>query len=147
VPLAYRPEEERSNLTIGTAHLLEYLKATEPKVDFRFCLGADAYHDLMAGKWIESERILQLVGGEQHLVIFQRAGHDDIHNTTRASSTISKQRYVQIPHLTNVSSSQVRACTDLETIQELVLPEVLAYILENKLYAIGRQQTANANES
>jgi len=48
----------------------------------------------------------------------------------------SPVQIIQIPSLTAVSSTLVRACDDESHVRKLVHPQVVDYILEHKLYAL-----------
>jgi nicotinic acid mononucleotide adenylyltransferase len=41
---------------------------------------------------------------------------------------------LHVPDMTDISSSKVRACRDVNVLQSLVTPEVLAYMQEHRLY-------------
>ena len=129
----FSSEEDKATATVGTASLLSYLAVAYPETAFYFCLGADAYTDLMAGKWKESDRVLQILEGR--LVVFHREG--DGVTTTASSPQGANVSWCKVNHLGNVSSSQVRECRDLETLKTLVMPEVLQYMRENQLYSFS----------
>ena len=109
-------EEERVKVSVGTAALLEYfLQQEQPQEqEYTFCLGADAFLDLTAGKWKESERVLQLLQGR--FLVLQRIGIQQNNNdTTTIDTALEKRvqsipgaRLVSLPSLGDVSSSRVR---------------------------------------
>jgi nicotinic acid mononucleotide adenylyltransferase len=80
-------EEERSNLRVGTADLLEMLIKQEQQqqegnteeevlhAEFSFCLGADTFMDLTDWKWNRSKDVLKLLDGR--LVVVNRKQHDN----------------------------------------------------------------------
>lgn len=141
-------EEERAKISVGTAALLEYLheQQHDSAAEFTFCLGADAFMDLTAGKWKESARVLQLLRGR--FLVLHRIQHDsDNDKTTNAINNDLQARVQSVPGaqlvsvetLGAVSSSLVReavAAQNWESVQdETVLhPKVLAYIRERRLY-------------
>ena len=84
-------EEEKSNLRVGTADLLEMLITQEQQqignngeeedvqvqvhhaTEFSFCLGADTFMDLTDWKWKRSKDVLKLLNGR--LVVVNRKQH------------------------------------------------------------------------
>jgi nicotinic acid mononucleotide adenylyltransferase len=129
-------EEERHKVTVGTAALLDYLLQRHPSTEFSFCLGADAYRDLLAGKWKESARVLELLRGR--LVVLQRGGRtasdDELTMSSNDTAEQNSVRWLHVDHLGDVSSSQVRACQDVTELSTLVVPSVLEYMKAHKLY-------------
>lgn len=145
-------EEERAQVSVGTAALLEYLleRQGQAAVEFTFCLGADAFMDLTAGKWKESDRVLQLLQGR--FLVLNRMEPNNCSGGSNDETTINKAndlqarvasipgaQLVSVDSLGAVSSSQVRqavAKQDWTLLQdEAVLhPGVLAYIRDKQLY-------------
>lgn len=115
---------------MGTASLLEYLEFAFPDIEFSFCLGADSYKDLIQGKWKESQRVVDSFG--DRLVVFARG--------TAPVTVNPRHTIVTVDSLSTVSSTQVRNCTDIEQLQSMITPSVLAYMLEHGLYKIGKLQ-------
>jgi nicotinic acid mononucleotide adenylyltransferase len=159
-----RPLADREHASFGTATLLDYLMATtteQPSAgddchnsslssssqqasssQYTLALGADAFQDLMDGKWKESDRVLQLV---HQIVVFARptestetsAQEPEPYSTT---TTAPKIRWLAVENnggLPHISSTQARACTDVEGLSTMVPPQILDYILEHQLYAMG----------
>ena len=153
-------EAERARLSLGTASLLDYLHQDNVNNNnatiFYFCLGADAFLDLMAGKWKESDRVLQFLDGGRRLVVLHRRNNNDT-NLDADERTHDHERlllrHVQetgarlliIGHLGSVSSSQVRACRDVDELRTLVVPQVLEYIQSNRLYQFATNTTASSS--
>jgi nicotinic acid mononucleotide adenylyltransferase len=78
-PLAQQSTNDASNISVGTADLLEYYLALEggddeeegTTVEFTLCLGADTFLDLTSGTWRRTQDILDLLQGR--LVVLHRA--------------------------------------------------------------------------
>lgn len=148
-------EAAKAKVSVGTAALFEYLRQKHPDTDFDFCLGADAFLDLMAGKWNESERVLEQLQGGKRLVVLHRSSSSSSNSSDTATKDndddeleLSCQikrtgaRLLQIGQLGSISSSQVRQCRDREQLSTMVVPSVLDYIRTNGLY-----QFAATNDS
>lgn len=117
--------------------------------------------DCIQGKWRESSRILQQIHGfivfarpppvivdaveSSATTTIQQQDHDTVLQDCleKASQTVSGSKHppllLKVDHLQAISSSQVRASTDTTLWKQIVPPSVLEYVLEHKLYAIGRQ--------
>ena len=114
---------------------------------------ANLFLDLTAGKWKESSRVLELLGGKGQLVVLHRsssAPSDDSDVVSFADDTLhvdnlllsrrlkeTNARLLRIGHLGSISSTQVRECKDLERTSAMVVPRVLEYMRENHLYQFG----------
>jgi len=137
--LEYLFEKEKSQY--------QYQRQQQHEHEYTFCLGADAFLDLSAGKWKESDRVLQLLQG-RFLVLNRIDGTPNNNNTnnnivpTELQDRVDKvkgARLVSIPSLGGVSSSRVREAVgrgdwdDLDA--QMVNPNVLIYIREKGLYA------------
>ena len=154
-PFRSSDEAERAHVSVGTAALLEYLLEQQSNCDsevkYTFCLGADAFMDLTAGKWKESARVLTLLQGR--FLVFHRIeeGNDNknaaITNTSRLAiqervQSVPGARLISVPSLGAVSSSRVReavAAQDWNVFQSdetMVDPKVLTYIRDNGLYNV-----------
>lgn len=129
-------EEERSKVSVGTAALLDYLKSVHDDVIFSFCVGADAFLDLVDGKWRESERVLGHFDNGKRLIVLHRKGLDSSSNSSIVEAQVQKigATLFTIPSLDGVSSSQVRACSNLDELRTMVDPSVLDYMKSNGLY-------------
>lgn len=116
-------------MVIGTAALLEYLhtSCTDPPVEWSFCVGADACRDLLAGKWKHSERILELC----RLVVLHREGTGSLQDLNLPENS----QVLELYHLNDISSSQVRANGNKEELKSMVVPAVLEYMERHQLYA------------
>lgn len=139
-------EEEKANVSVGTAALLEYLHEKDgerqEQNQYTFCLGADAFLDLTAGKWKESERVLQLLRG-RFVVLHRVDGSDatidaDPDELEERVHNVKGAKLVSVPSLKDVSSSRVREAVgrgDWRVLDEqMVNPHVLAYIRQKSLY-------------
>jgi nicotinic acid mononucleotide adenylyltransferase len=136
-----KSSDEQDKVSVGTAALLDYLREAYDDTDFFFCLGADAFLDLMAGKWNESARVLARMQEGRRLVVLHRStsnnSKDDEDNLQLHLSLRLEQsgaRLMRIDHLGSISSSQVRECQDLEQLSTMVVPRVLEYMRANQLY-------------
>jgi nicotinic acid mononucleotide adenylyltransferase len=127
------------------------LTTNEPNVDFTLALGADTFIDLASGKWRRTEDVFQLVG--YRMIVFRRLLENDEHNEKDEilqgsiakwqliNATKSSLRLVQIPSLTNASSSTVRGTTDEPILEELLTEEVLEYIKRRSMYSFAKSAT------
>lgn len=134
------------DVSVGTAVLLDFLRFSYPDYEFYFCLGGDSFLDLVHGKWHHTDRILNdllLCNDNQPqkrrlLVLYRSAQHgEDRGHLIQEYADKLGVRLIHISHLGNVSSTQVRNCTDvreLQSSQQLILPSVLEYIQRNGLY-------------
>jgi len=136
---------------------------------FYFCLGADAFLDLTAGKWNESARVLKLLDGGRRLVVLHRRGgaeqqeqldnsgdgggdspsssptdNNDRLLTRRVQETGA--RLLRIGHLGSISSSQVRECASVNELNGMVVPQVLDYMRDNHLYQFATTTTSTSEE-
>lgn len=123
-------DKARTQAPVGTATVLEYLHRTEPSTDFHFCLGADAYADLMAGRWRQSQRVWELL--EDRLWVVGRPG-------VKVDAKDGGAHGVEV-ELADVSSSQARACQSVQELDGLVVRAVRDYIVEHRLYGFGDDQ-------
>lgn len=133
-----KPEE----LRIGSIDLIKFLLEKHPNTSFTMLLGADTYADLRAGKWKNGEELQQLV----KLLVMDRKGVDTPWRQSAASSdgeeatsaAASEEelrvRFITIPSLSDLSSTQVRATKDVDTLKSYVGVDVAEYIVQNKLY-------------
>eukprot|EP00543_Licmophora_paradoxa_P000650 CAMPEP_0202450844 /NCGR_PEP_ID=MMETSP1360-20130828/9391_1 /ASSEMBLY_ACC=CAM_ASM_000848 /TAXON_ID=515479 /ORGANISM="Licmophora paradoxa, Strain CCMP2313" /LENGTH=290 /DNA_ID=CAMNT_0049069253 /DNA_START=63 /DNA_END=935 /DNA_ORIENTATION=- len=60
-------------------------------------------------------------------------------DTDADADAVGPTRLLRIPELSDVSSTQVRACTKVEDLEGLLVPEVLKYIVDNQLYGFSMQ--------
>ena len=126
------------------------LTQNEPSIDFTLSLGADTFIDLASGKWRRTKDVFRLVG--YRIVVFQRKEDESSNNSTveknkrlqesiakwqLINSTQSSIRVIDIPTLTEVSSSAVRRSTDQTVLQKMLSSEVLEYIQDKQMYALS----------
>jgi len=158
-----RSENEISSVRVGTADLLDMLLVDEPNSLFTLTLGRDTFMDLTNWKWRRSKDILHLL--EARLLVIHRLPSslskneesDQIENDTNleqlnrrvfeTNNSIRKDKsqnlssepikVIQIPSLSNVSSSLVRSTSNCSFLSQLVSPEVLEYMQKHKLYAFN----------
>lgn len=109
---------------VGTIDVMRKLIADNPDTDFTLLLGGDTYRDLEAGRWKESEALLRLVP----VMVIERTGVP----LERGAKAL------QIPGLTEISSTAIRASQDKAFLHKALQPEVLAYIQQHHLYAFAR---------
>lgn len=136
-----KPEE----LRIGSIDLIKFLLEKHPDTTFTMLLGADTYTDLRAGKWKNGEELQQLV----KLLVMDRKGVDAPWRQSAANSGGEEEasavvpleeqrvRFIAIPSLSDLSSTQVRATSDVDTLKSFVGEDVTEYIVQNKLYAFA----------
>lgn len=130
---------------MGTSALLHYLRSKHDNTTtFYFCLGADAFLDLTAGKWKESTHVLRLLDGGKRLVVLHRkatASTSSIENEEQLLQRRIKEtgaRLMRIDGLGSISSSQVRACRDPKVVATMVAPRVLEYMQKHRLYLFAK---------
>ena len=118
----------------------------EPDVDFSLALGADAFIDLASCKWKRTEDVFKLVG--YRMVVFRRISNaaeeknqllqESITKWQQPTNTIQASiRVIQIPTLSNVSSSAVRSATDESILKEMLSRDVFDYIRQNRMYSLA----------
>lgn len=109
--------------------------------------------DLTAGKWKESDRVLQLVHGL--LVMERKQQQQDSDESNKSLSTLLRQRVQetstptrlwQVDQLDGVSSSQVRACTNHDELKRLVVPAVLEYMQQHGLYQFAPDRETSSSK-
>jgi nicotinate (nicotinamide) nucleotide adenylyltransferase len=110
----------------GTIDVVRHLIREHPSTRFALLLGQDTYRDLATGKWKEAPQLTALVP----IVVVAREGAPEI---TEAGAIAPEQ----VPGLSDVSSSQIRATTDRSVLERALQPEVLSYIESRGLYAFG----------
>eukprot|EP00584_Thalassiosira_punctigera_P009857 CAMPEP_0172532114 /NCGR_PEP_ID=MMETSP1067-20121228/5283_1 /TAXON_ID=265564 ORGANISM="Thalassiosira punctigera, Strain Tpunct2005C2" /NCGR_SAMPLE_ID=MMETSP1067 /ASSEMBLY_ACC=CAM_ASM_000444 /LENGTH=250 /DNA_ID=CAMNT_0013316585 /DNA_START=57 /DNA_END=809 /DNA_ORIENTATION=+ len=145
-------EQQKQSLRIGTADLLEMLANDEPEIDFTLALGSDTFIDLASGKWRRTEDVFKLVG--YRMVVFGRIPEDgdnkngvsealqeSITKWQLVGPTQSSIRAIQIPTLTNVSSSVVRRSTNEISLKGMLASDVLEYIQQRRMYSLGEGDT------
>jgi nicotinic acid mononucleotide adenylyltransferase len=129
------------------------LQRDEPSTDFSFCLGADTFLDLMAGKWKRSQDVIHLLRGRLFVIprpINGKGGGDpnfDLEDRInelnyREGESNNAATLLSVPTLQPISSTMARQCHDLEMLQSLVVPDVLAYIRKHRLYAFQETEEA-----
>lgn len=118
------------DLRTGTIDLAEFLLEQNPDASFTLLLGGDTYADLCDGKWKRGDELVQLV----QLLVMQRKGFQD---DSAIESDSDRVRFVFNPALSDISSTTVRAMTDVEQLREAVGPAVAEYITTHKLYGFA----------
>ena len=86
-------EEECQSLRVGTADLLDVLKARNPNTDYTFCMGADTFRDLTKFKWKRSKDVFKLLDGR--LIVLDRKSEEattpsTIDNNKNSNNNTSK---------------------------------------------------------
>jgi nicotinate-nucleotide adenylyltransferase len=109
---------------VGTIDVMRKLIAEHPDTSFTLLLGGDTYRDLIAGRWKESRALQGLVP----ILVISRTG----------VPLEAGAKAVQVPGLTDVSSTAVRASQDPLFLHEALQPQVLEYIQSHGLYGFQR---------
>jgi nicotinic acid mononucleotide adenylyltransferase len=135
---------------VGFIDLLEMLleRDDDGMKEFTLALGADTFMDLSKYKWRRSKDIFQLLKGR--IVIFQRksasctdmnrAIKDRIDEVAKDLQDICPDvkknvRLVELPCLSEISSSMVRSSKDESFLSQALNANVLNYIKEKQLYS------------
>jgi nicotinic acid mononucleotide adenylyltransferase len=85
--------EEKINLRVGTADLLDMLLEQDHSLEITLALGADTFMDLTRWKWKRSKDIIQMIEGR--MIVFRRIFHGDelekvnIHHDTATTATVT----------------------------------------------------------
>ena len=146
-----RSDEEKATIRIGTADLLNMLTKDEPEVAFTLALGADTFIDLASGKWRRTDDVFNLVG--RRMIVFRRResdadGADALERDRLLRESIAKWqpdnmqpsiRVVEIPTLSDVSSSAARRSTDETVLKAMLSREVLEYLQQNRMYSFSSE--------
>ena len=74
---------------------------------------------------------------EGRLVVFDRNGK------LQQQQPLQQAHRLPVDTLTSVSSSQVRACRDPNQLADMVVPSVLAYMQQHKLYQFAENDDDN----
>lgn len=128
--VATLPKDEQP-ASIGSIDLVRFLIAKHPDTAFTMLVGADAYADLVAGKWKSGDELQRLV----ELLVIQRVGVAQAESFATVPS--DRVTYLKIPELTLISSTIARAATSVEEMAPYVSPAVIDYIISHKLYAFA----------
>lgn len=117
---------------VGSHEMLAQLQAEHPDCSFSFVLGGDTFRDLVEGKWLSATCILQ-----SHFIEVVCRNSAQV---VRPEVPVHGYRVHEVPGLTDVSSTAIRLCDNLEVLNDpyVVHPKVLDYILERGLYTIGK---------
>lgn len=120
---------------VGTIDIVDELISvlgTEPEL--HLVLGKDTYRDLSAGRWKQSERLMDLV----HLDVFERQGVDVDGLVRTPSGRLAEYRNIcDNGDFKDVCSTNVREYFrngQVEEAQQLLRPNVFDYIMEHHLY-------------
>jgi nicotinic acid mononucleotide adenylyltransferase len=133
----------------STVALLQHVRQHDKKetCSWHIVVGSDVYMDLAAGKWKSSAEVVDLVDSvEVAIRKFPSAGaaqnveETDVSTAaTKIASIREKANFHHIPHLTDVSSTQVRSALSGAGVADAagadLHPQVAAYITTHGLYA------------
>ena len=114
---------------------MDYLAETYPHEQFTFCLGADSFLDLVAGKWKESDKVLRSCS----LLVLHRAGQAEDRLQAIVEATPGA-RLLHVESLGDMSSTKARDCRDVAQLKEWLEPTVVDYIVEHRLYAFAEDE-------
>jgi len=109
----------------GTYHSLNQIKREENEEDIAFVIGSD--HLIRLKYWINYQKLLE----EYPLIVMYRKGHLSFSEAEKLYEK-TKHKFIYIDFEYDTSSSLVR--NDLMANKDQLDPEVLDYILKNKLY-------------
>mmetsp|Transcript_15942 Transcript_15942/g.24139 ORF Transcript_15942/g.24139 Transcript_15942/m.24139 type:complete len:225 (+) Transcript_15942:183-857(+) len=122
---------------VGTADLLDMLLSEEKDADFSFAMGADTFMDLTKWKWRRSKDIWKLLNGR--ILTFVRPGLFDNDDMFYDRAKDLGVKVVSIPGLQPISSTLVRDGTSKEQLKQILIPTVLDYIVQQKLYGFSEE--------
>lgn len=136
---------------VGTADLLDFIKSRDNgAADYSLTLGSDTFADLMDMKWKRSNDVIDHVEG-RFLIIsrpMEQAEKDQqqhqlieklklLNERFLSSNGDEPARFIQIPNLKCVSSTDARACSTDSILNQIVDPTVLCFIKSKQLYAFS----------
>jgi len=110
---------------LGSVDLIEKLQKENPELQFALAFGGDTYRDYTKGMWKGGRELEERVP----LVVIPRKGVDGITGSEDNA-----------PELSDISSTKVRASTDLKFLGQALHPEVLEYMRTNKLYGFADEK-------
>lgn len=128
---------QKESSKVGTADLLDMLIAEEKDVDFSFAMGADTFMDLTQWKWRRSQDIWKLLDGR--IITFVRPGLFENDNMFNERTHDLNVKVLSVPNLQPISSTQVRNTISKEKLQGILIPTVLDYIVQQKLYGFSEK--------
>ncbi|ETI45170.1 nicotinate (nicotinamide) nucleotide adenylyltransferase [Phytophthora nicotianae P1569] len=120
-------------LRLGSIDMIHYLLNKHEDTNFTMLLGGDTYADLLAGKWKRGDELMQLV----KLLVVDRKGVDSPWRDQQ--TTEDRVTCINVPELSDVSSTMVRATADRAELARHLSPAVLDYIVQHKLYAFATE--------
>lgn len=123
------------DVSVGSIDLVAFLRDQHPETRFTMLVGADAYADLLAGKWKRGDELRELVD----LLVVDRAG---VGAPSQQQQAPSGTTLLQVPQLGDVSSTKARAVASASELAELVTPSVAEYIQRHKLYSFAGESDA-----
>eukprot|EP01134_Creolimax_fragrantissima_P008131 CFRG8131T1 len=135
-------DKKAVDVRVGSYQVVTHLYALNPDTHFCFVMGGDAYNDLCAGKWNDTDAFKESVG----IVHIPRIGYDvnDDLGTTALPPAKGTATTVRIPGLTDSSSTQARnaaAHGNLSLLRSLLDEKVMEYILDEKLYGLENENS------
>ena len=120
-----------------TADTLQAIHARHPDAELWLLTGSDMFFSLQ--NWWEPEVITRLAG----ICAFARAQSDDMDALAAQAAYLegtygARTRIIDLPHLVDVSSTQLRALLAQGGGEKYLPPAVYGYILRNGLYGVRR---------
>lgn len=129
---AIAQSDKPEQLQLGSVDLIHYLLDKYRDTTFTLLLGGDTYLDLLAGKWKRGDELTKIV----KLLVVDREG---VESVWREQGTADDRvTYINVPQLSDVSSSIARALGDRAKAAQYLDPAVLDYIVQHKLYAFAK---------
>jgi nicotinic acid mononucleotide adenylyltransferase len=124
---------------IGSIDLVTFLLDKHPDTRFTLLVGADAYADLLAGKWKRGDELQRLVD----LLVVDRVGVWAPSRTPPPQAQVTERvTFLNVPTLNDGSSTKVRELIDEEELASYVSPSVVGYMKRHKLYAFAPDEEA-----
>ncbi|KAG7388800.1 hypothetical protein PHYPSEUDO_011819 [Phytophthora pseudosyringae] len=127
--------DSAAQLRLGSIDLVHYLRDKHRDTSFTMVLGGDTYADLLAGKWKRGNELVHLV----KLLVVDREGVDSPWRDQRVDG--DRVRFVNVPELSDVSSTMVRVTADRAELAKHLDPAVLDYMVQHKLYAFATEES------
>lgn len=135
---------EQQRPSIGSIDLVTFLLEKHPDTRFTLLVGADAYADLIAGKWKRGDELQRLVD----LLVVDRVG---VWAPSRApppqAQATERVAFLNVPTLNDGSSTKARELTSADELANYVSPSVVEYMRRHHLYAFAPRDETQGEDT